>query len=87
MDIPGRPHLEVVPVLAGMVKVKATCDCGTVTEVPVDALELQDWARGKTYVQDLTGLNESQCEAILSGMCDLCWDLLMEFAQELTDGD
>ena len=76
MQITERPHLTILEFDPDTCILKSTCPlCGhdRVLE-PLDFNKLHAWVTGTTLVQRaFPDLNESDREALVTGICDTCW--------------
>lgn len=81
MQITTRPHLTILEFDPDVAILRSTCPmCGhdRVLE-PVDFNSLHNWAIGGTLIQRaFPDLNASDREALMTGICDTCWQEMGE---------
>jgi len=49
--------------------------CGEATDVTVSAVGYANWIDGELIQNALPTLTSSEREALITGICDTCWDL------------
>lgn len=79
MVITQRPHLCVLEYTNDTINVSAECPlCGDTRELEtLDFSALHSWLTGGTLIQvAFPNLNASTREALMTGMCDDCWETL-----------
>lgn len=77
MYVAYKPHLEILQWDMDWAHLRSTCpSCGDKRNLePVDFNSLHDWVTGGRLIQAaFPELDASTREALLTGICDTCWD-------------
>lgn len=77
MQIAYKPHLEILKWDPDYAHLRSTCpSCGEHRDLePVDFNSLHDWVTGGRLIQvAFPELDASTREALMTGICDACWD-------------
>ncbi len=86
MAVAGKAHLRIVN--GGhlgdqeWVTLIATCDCGHEQRIRLESEGAVKWQRGALVQNALPHLSINEREALISGTCQRCWDLMTTFAEE-----
>lgn len=79
MQIRQRPHLTVLEYTNDTINVSAECPlCGDERTIEaIDFNALHNWVTGGSLIQvAFPDLDASTREALMTGTCDECWDIL-----------
>ncbi len=76
MQIATKPHLSIAEFDPDTAELDVTCPfCDSKRQLTVDFNSLHDWVTGGRLIQvAFPELSPSDREALVSGVCDTCWD-------------